>query len=131
MTVRLGMIQINVTDLQQAWAFYVDTLGITGRWLLGENKAFELDLSTPGARVLVYPVDKSVERNYGHETGVTLVLHTDNVEDTVSKWRARGVEFVPIAWSTRSDGIADTPFGPFIAFVDPFKNVHELIELRA
>lgn len=131
MALRLGMIQINVTDLQQAWEFYVDTLGIQGTWLLGENKAFELDLSTPDTKVLVYPVSDTAERSYGTETGVTLVLRTDRIEDTVSQWQAKGVDFVPIPWSTRVDGIADTPFGPFIAFSDPFGNVHELIELQA
>lgn len=128
---RVGIVQINVSDLDEAWRFYVETLGIPGRRTLGPGRPFELELgaAAPGRpAVLVYPVTRRVERAYPEETGVTLVLHTDDIRATVAEWRARGVSFIRIAWSRDETGIADTPFGPFIAFRDPFGNVHELLQ---
>ncbi len=78
--------------------------------------------------MLVYGVERSVPVDYGKQTGVTLVLYTDDIEATVGGWRAAGVEFIPIEWSEDETGIAGCPFGRFIAFRDPFGNVHELLE---
>lgn len=124
--IEVGLVQINVTDLERAWTFYTEQLGIPGRWILGERKAFELQIGPP--TVLVYPVAEQRIPRYGEETGVTLVLHTSDIEATVDRWREADVEFLSIPWSARSDGIAETPFGPFIAFRDPFDNVHEVLE---
>jgi len=129
MALRVGLVQINVTDLDAAWRFYVETLEIPGRRSLGPGKPFELDLG-PGPAVLVYPVERAVRRAYPQDTGVTLVFHTDDIRTTVARWRDAGVEFIPIAWARTPEGIAPTPFGPFIAFRDPFDNVHELLEPR-
>jgi hypothetical protein len=126
MTIGVGIVQINVTDLDIAWTFYVDTLGIPGRRRLGVNKPFELDIGPP--TVLVYPVSQIVPRPYPDSTGVTLVFHTNDIVNTVSSWRTKGVHFIPIAWAPDPSGIAPTPFGPFIAFQDPFMNVHELLQ---
>jgi hypothetical protein len=127
MALRVGITQINVTDLAVAWSFYVETLGIPGRWSLGPGKPFELDLG-PGPQVLVYRVTRISPRTYPDDTGVTLVFYTDDILRTVTDWRAAGVEFIPIDWATDPSGIAPTPFGPFIAFRDPFANVHELLQ---
>ena len=126
MVLAVGIIQINVTDLQVAWDFYVETLGIPGHWRLGRNRAFALDLGD-GPTVLVYPVERKATQGYPNETGVVLVLRTDNVRRLVRKWKAHGVMFHPAAWAA-ADGIAESPFGPFIAFEDPFGNIHEIIE---
>lgn len=126
MRLAVGIVQINVTDLDRAWEFYVESLGIPGERRLGPGRPFELAIDGP--RVLVYPVREVAERRYPDETGVVLVLHTDDIAGTVAAWREAGVEFVPIAWSRDATGIAETPFGPFIAFRDPFGNVHELLE---
>lgn len=127
MDLRLGLVQINVTDLRAAWRFYVDTLGLRGIERLGKGKAFHLDLEG-GPPVLVYPVEHKATRRYPDDTAVTLVFYADDIRKTVENWKQKGVEFVPIAWSREESGIADTPFGPFIAFRDPFGNVHELLQ---
>lgn len=131
MTLRVGIVQINVTDLAEAWRFYVETLGLRGRPRLGPGRPFELELGGgegAGPTVLVYRVTTRAERRYPDETGVTLVFYTDDIRATVAEWGARGVSFVPIEWAKDGSGIADTPFGPFIAFRDPFGNVHELLQ---
>ena len=127
MAFRLSIAQINVTDLNLAWRFYVDTLGMTGRWSLGRGKAFELDVQDR-VRVLVYPVSLPAVKQYPEGAGVTLVFATEDLEQTIHDWRQKEVTFIPAAWADRSTGIATSPFGRFIAFADPFGNVHELIE---
>ena len=127
MALRIGIVQINVTDLKAARIFYGDTLGIPLIEKFGPDTPFELDLGA-GPTVLVYGVERSVPVDYGKQTGVTLVLYTDDIESTVGGWRAAGVEFISIEWSEDETGIAGCPFGRFIAFKDPFGNVHELLE---
>jgi catechol 2,3-dioxygenase-like lactoylglutathione lyase family enzyme len=127
MNLRLGLVQINVTDLREAWRFYVDTMQMRGVEKLGRGKAFHLELPDAPA-ILVYPVQQVVDRQYPVGTGVTLVFYTPDIRTTVDTWKQKGVEFIPIAWSQETSGIADTPFGPFIAFRDPFGNVHELLQ---
>ena len=124
---KTALIQINVTDLHEARAFYGETLGIGLRERFGPDGPFELELGS-GAPVLVYLVSKSVPVEYGEQTGVTLVLETDDIEGTVATWRERGVEFLPIPWSKEESGIAPCPYGRFIAFRDPFGNAHEVLE---
>jgi len=128
--VRVGIVQINVTDLGEARRFYVEKLGLRAGESLGPGQPFELELESDGPIVLVYPVRRMVMRDYPNETGVTLVFYTDDIRSTVDDWRQKGVSFIPIEWAKDECGIADTPFGPFIAFRDPFGNVHELLQPR-
>jgi hypothetical protein len=85
----------------------------------------------PGPCVLVYGVEKSAPPDYPNQTGATLVLYTDDLAQTMDRWTQRGVEWVPIAWSNEADGAGNCPYGRFIAFRDPFGNVHELLEPKA
>jgi catechol 2,3-dioxygenase-like lactoylglutathione lyase family enzyme len=125
-----GMLQINVTDVHAARTFYRDTLGMEIREPFGADGPFELDLG-PGPTVFVYQVAKSVPVEYGEQTGLTLVIHTDDLEGNFADWSAKGVEFIRIPWSEEESGIAGCPYGRFIAFRDPFGNVHELLQPHA
>jgi lactoylglutathione lyase len=127
MGMHAGMLQINVTDLAEARRFYRDVLGISVREPFGADGPFELELG-PGPTYFVYQVSKSVPVEYGEQTGLTLVLYTDDLEGSVLRWRESGVEFIPIAWSDDASGIAACPYGRFIAFRDPFGNVFELLQ---
>ncbi|MDB5032831.1 MAG: Glyoxalase/bleomycin resistance protein/dioxygenase [Chlorobi bacterium] len=125
MAVNIGIVQINVTDLDRAKRFYGDILGyeITG----GTSGVATIE-SNGGPALLLYPVKNAAPVDYPNQTGTTIVLYVDDIEKTVAEWRGRGVEFIPIAWSTDASGIADCPFGRFIAFRDPFGNVHEILQ---
>ena len=127
MSIRSGMIQINVTDLAEARRFYGGALGIPLGEPFGSEGPFELLLGE-GPAVLVYAVEHAVPTDYPNQTGVTLVLYVDDIDATVARWRERGVEFIPIAWSDDESGIAGCPYGRFIAFRDPFGNVLEVLE---
>jgi len=136
-SLRIGVAEIDVTDLTAAWDFYVETLGIAGRsighfgevgpWGDGRGKPFELYLGEC-LSVLVYRASVRTPNMYPHGTGVKVAIFTDDIEATVAAWRARGVDFVRIPWSTEASGIASSPYGPFIAFKDPFGNIHELLQ---
>lgn len=127
MALTCGLIQVNVTDLAEARRFYGETLGIPLREPFGGDGPFELDLGE-GPSVLVYLVERAVATDYPNQTGVTLVLYTDDIDGTSARWRERGVDLIPIAWSEDESGIAPCPYGRFLAFRDPFGNVHELLE---
>jgi hypothetical protein len=137
MPLRIGVVEIDVVDLDAAWQFFVETLEIPGRsighegevgaWGVGRGKPFELDLGE-GHRVLVYRGSVPTPNVYPNGTGVKLAFFTDDIVGTIAAWRAKGVEFIPIEWSPDASGIASSPFGPFIAFRDPFGNVHELLQ---
>src|ERR1700722_2127456 len=131
MNLRIGLVQINVTGLGEEWRVYAENLGLRGRQTLGPGKAFELESGSGGPTILVYPVTHRGMREYPNETGVVLAFYTDDIRSTVDAWKAKGVSFIPIAWAKDETGIADSPFGPFIAFRDPFGNVHELSQPRA
>jgi catechol 2,3-dioxygenase-like lactoylglutathione lyase family enzyme len=124
----IGIVQINVTDLNRAWQFYVETLGLNGKQIFGRGKAFQLEPDRNGPIILVYPVAKMSQRDYPNETGLTLVFYVDDLQLTVAEWRQKGVSFIPISWARDKSGIAESPFGLFIAFQDPFGNVHELLQ---
>ena len=123
---RLGIVQINVTDRAKALHFYRDALGLEVKEPHGSNGPFEVEV--PGApTILVYSADRLAESAYETQR-ITLTFYTDRLEETIRTWNGRGVEFAPISWSKEQSGIADCPYGRFIAFKDPFGNVFELLQ---
>lgn len=123
----VGLLQINVTDPAKAREFYVDTLGFPVRPGTEDFGVTVLD-NGGGSPILLYPVDRSVQFDYPNQTGSTLVFYVDDVDKTHREWSDRGVEFIKIDWSEEESGIAPCPFGRFIAFRDPFGNVHEILQ---
>lgn len=126
--IKIGIVQINVTDLDEAWRFYVEILELQGKRKLGPGQPFELELGSNGPTVLVDQVRQQTKRNYPREIGVTLVFLTNDIRSTVVNWKAKGVSFIPVEQANDESGIADTPIGSFIAFRDPCGNVHKLLE---
>lgn len=130
MNIHVGLIQINVTSVHAAWDFYVDTLGFTEAPGSDRNTVLILE-NGAGPKILVYPVENSVTPGYPDQTGTTLVFYVEDIATTVEEWQSRGVEFIPISWSEDETGIAGCPFGRFIAFRDPFGNIHEVLQPHA
>jgi catechol 2,3-dioxygenase-like lactoylglutathione lyase family enzyme len=125
--VTLGLVQINVVDLEEAKRFYVDLLGFQVVPRASSTKVIELR-SAGGPRILLYRVEKKVANDYPRQTGTTLIFAVQDLNAVVDRLKRNGVEFIPIAWSREPSGIAWSPYGRFIAFRDPSGNVHELIE---
>ncbi len=126
MNYTVSLIQINVTDVAAAKEFYVDTLGFPMAEY-GIQGVVTL-LNGDGAPILLYPVEQRVEHDYPNQTGALLVFHVEDIDQTVEEWKSKGVEFIRISFSEEESGIAPCPFGRFIAFRDPFGNVHEILQ---
>lgn len=126
--IKLGLVQINVTDMNKAKEFYRDTLGFAIRVpLTKEGAPFEIVME--GApTILVYSVEEQAKVDYSTQTGVTLCFYTQDLDQTIKTWKKKGVEFIKISWSKEESGAAECPFGRFIAFKDPFGNVHEVLQ---
>jgi catechol 2,3-dioxygenase-like lactoylglutathione lyase family enzyme len=123
----LGMVQINVVDLAEAWAFYVDRLGLRPVGSYREGRPFRL--AVPGApSIVIYPVTERVVGKYPDGTGVVLVFTTSDLEVTIASWKTKNVELVPVQNTTHPLGIGDSPVGAYIAFRDPSGNIHELLQ---
>ncbi len=122
----VGLIQINVTDVAKAREFYVDTLGFTA--VGSELRGVVVLENGNGAPLLLYPVERAVRVDYPRQTGPLLVFYVEDIDRTLKEWKEKGVEFLPISFSDEESGIARSPFGRFIAFRDPFGNVHEILQ---
>jgi len=139
MNYKLGLVQINVTDRKRAEEFYVNTLDfkkiirdpLTGVESGGDSDSGPIFLDNGcGGTILLYPLNitKYIPFDYPDQTGVVLVIYVDDIDETYRDWRAKGVEFIKIDWSEEESGIANCPFGRFIAVRDPFGNVFEILE---
>ena len=137
MNYRIGIVQFNVTDIARAREFYIDILGFNEIMRDSESNVISNPENGPiflenrnGPLIIVYPmrVARNVQVDYPNQTGTLAVFYVDNIQETYNRWESKGVEFIPIEWSEDESGIADCPFGKFIAFRDPFGNVHEVLE---
>ena len=79
-----------------------------------------------GPVLLIYHRPDPVSTTYETQ-GIVPVFYTDDLDGTIRKWKAKGVEFLPISWGG-PDGTAVCPYGRFIAFKDPFGNAFELLQ---
>jgi len=116
------MNQINVTDMDQAIAWYTEMLGFS----VSEDNYFPpkaVDLVQNGnIRLILYLTDKPTKIDYPNVAQSIIIFKTDNLVFTCKELQDKGVEFIypkPIKF----------PSGLFNAFRDPFGNVHEMVQL--
>lgn len=127
MPVRLGYVQIGVTDLQASRRFYVDVLGCEPDEAASAHGVPVLRVPG-GATLLLYPVEERAPSAYPDGTGPVLIFVVDDLDAVHARWSAAGVRFRRIAWSEEATGIAACPFGRFVAFEDPDGTVHEVLQ---
>ena len=104
-------------DIEQARAFYTDTLGIRVR---SEDTMGLLILELGGRETIVYPKPDHQPANY-----TMLNFPVDDLEATVDELASRGVTFERYAGFDQDErGIARGAGGPDIAwFTDPAGNI--------
>ena len=113
----------SVNDLQKAWQFYSETLGLE----VSENMGLQLHIAG-GNSILLYP-----KPNHIPATFTILNFPVDDIEKTVKELRGKGVIFEsyedPI--KTEENGIFRGR-GPNIAwFKDPAGNILSVIEQKS
>lgn len=126
MSIKFRLLQIAVSDPDKARDFYLNTLGFLEDKNSSSEKVPAL-LTDYGFPILLYP-GIPVPREYPNDCSPVMVIEVEDILVTYQLWKGKGVEFLPISWSKDETGIAECPFGKFIAFRDPDGNVHELIQ---
>ncbi len=125
---RLDLATLVVADYDEAIAFFVHVIGFTleADDDLGGGKRWVVvrpDPTGPGL-LLARAVGEPQTEVIGHQTAgrVSFFLHTDDLEQKVADWRARGVRFVE---RPRTE-----PYGKVVVFLDLYGNRWDLIEPR-
>ena len=119
----IAMNQINVTNLEEAIAWYTEVLGFK---LSKEHyyppQAVDL-IQKGGIRLLLYKVQKATEIDYPNQAQSLIIFRTFDLEQMVKELTEKGVEFL-------YSEVKEFPAGIFIAFKDPFGNVHEIVQFH-
>jgi catechol 2,3-dioxygenase-like lactoylglutathione lyase family enzyme len=123
MMLKITMVQINVSDMDQAIAWYRDVLGFE---VAKEHDHYPVavDLVHEGCRLLLHRAERAAQIDYPDVAQTLICLQTDDIAASMDSMRQRGAELL-------HDVPQPFPAGLFAAFRDPFGNVHELVELRS
>ena len=116
------MIQISVSDLDEAIEWYTKTLGFE---ISKEHyhHPVAVDLIHGGIRLLLHKADRPTTIDYPNVSQTLICIETDDIVKKMDDLKQQGVELL-------HETPQDFPAGKFTAFRDPFGNVHELVELR-
>ena len=120
---KVHLIQINVTDLDEAIRWYGDVLGFE---LSKEHyhHPVAVDLVHEGCRLLLHRAERRARIDYPEVAQTLICIQIDDLAATLAEFKRKGVELI-------HDTPQDFPAGLFAAFRDPFGNVHELVQLRS
>lgn len=112
---RVGHIMVFVTDKEEAIVFYGDTLGLS----LREEDEKRLVYDLGGLHLILFEtLHPTSPGAYSEEARTVLVFHVEDVEQTFRELSERGVFFLHEKPTPQK----------YAAFVDPFGNVHEILE---
>jgi catechol 2,3-dioxygenase-like lactoylglutathione lyase family enzyme len=119
----IAMNQINVTNLEEAIAWYTEVLGFE---LSKEHyyppQAVDL-VQKGGIRLLLYKVEKPTEIDYPIQAQSLIIFRTTDLKQMMKELTDKGVEFL-------YSEVKEFPAGIFTAFKDPFGNVHEIVQFH-
>lgn len=120
---KVCMIQISVSDLDKAIDWYCKTLGFE---VSKEHyhRPVAVDLVHEGCRLILHTADKPAQIDYPYVAQTLICIETEDLIATVSDLKTKGVEFI-------HETPQKFPAGVYIAFRDPFGNVHELVEFKS
>ncbi len=112
-------ISIYVTDLDKGAKFYSEVMGLK----INERSPYVVQLQHDGADIVLCPAEKAAQPNYPQSCGVVLGFTTGNLAQSISSLKANKVKLL-------HDAPQEFPVGHYVAFQDPFGNVHELLEFN-
>lgn len=119
------IVQLNVVGLQAGIDWYTDVLGFK---VSAENNFLHHDTTVQlehdqGFRLILHNAKHKAEIDYPNDVQTMVVWQTPDLAATMQHMEAKGVTFI----FTEPEEIN---VGRYVAFRDPFGNVHELIELK-
>jgi lactoylglutathione lyase len=119
---KVCMIQIGVSDLDKAVDWYSNTLGFE---ISKEHYHYPvaIDLVHEGCRLLLHTADKPARIDYPNVAQTLVCIQTEYLASSMNDLKTKGVEFI-------HETPQKFPAGVYVAFKDPFGNVHELVEFR-
>jgi glyoxylase I family protein len=117
---KLGMMMVFVSDLEEAKKFYRDILGFPVK----SEQATHVEFVHDGCDFIAFKChhDAPVE-NYSRVARSVFVFEVNSVDDSMRELRAKGVRFL-------HQEPAENEFCRYAALLDPFGNVHELYERK-
>lgn len=115
---KISVIQINVTDMDQAIDFYCNKLGFQIRSREHYPQIVKLEHQPT---LLLYKVDRAVSIEYPHVAQTLVNIETDDLASTLETLQKAGVEVI------HKDPV-DCPVGIYAAVRDPSGNVLELLQ---
>lgn len=119
------IVQLNVVGLQAGIDWYTSVLGFRvskENNFLHHGTTVQLE-HDQGFRLILHNAKKPAKIDYPDDVQTMVVWQTTDLDATMEQMKSKGVEFI---FSTPQQ----INVGSFVAFRDPFGNVHELIELR-
>ncbi len=115
---KLGLMIIFVSDLEVAKQFYCDTLGFP----LKAERSNCIELEHEGCEFKAFKCDENqTVKNYSRVARSVFVFKVDSLDKSFRELRDNGVTFL-------HERPAENEFSRYVAFTDPFGNVHELYE---
>jgi glyoxylase I family protein len=117
---KLGMIMIFVSNLEEAKHFYCEVLGFD----LKSERADRLEFLHETCDFIAFKCDgPAVAQEYGRTARSVFVFEVESIEHSMEEMKARGVKFV-------HQEPGENELCRYAAFLDPFGNVHELCERK-
>jgi catechol 2,3-dioxygenase-like lactoylglutathione lyase family enzyme len=119
---KVGMVQINVPDLDKAVEWYTKKLDFE---ISKEHyhPPVAIDLVNEGIRLLLYKAEKETKIDYPKQAQSIIIFETEDLVEEMKNMKKNGVELI-------YDEPIQFPAGIFTAFRDPFGNVHEVVEFN-
>lgn len=91
MHLEIQHIEIHVSSMEMARAFYIDQLGLE---LLEETPAINLmSLKAGAVRISIFGGYEAIANPIEQKAGTHIIFRTDNIELTYAELKSRGVEF--------------------------------------
>jgi len=118
---KVAIIQIGVTDLDEAVAWYREKLGFEQVECNLHPVAAELEHD--GCRILLHRSERKARIDYPNDAQTLICFGSDDLAATLDELKSKGVDLIHDAPERFPDGL-------FAAFRDPYGNVHEIVEYR-
>lgn len=117
---KLGMMMIFVSDLEEAKRFYRDVLGFD----IKSQQADRIEFAHDGCDFIAFKCEKDAAvEDYSRVARSVFAFEVASLDQALSSLRAKGVSFL-------HQQPAENEFCRYVALIDPFGNVHELYERK-